>query len=96
MQSHTASSPYLQGVLRANGNIEINADNVIVARGDSTVRLNESGTNTVVLNGDIDFNYSGGTSGTKIDADVLVNLTRRFFSVDRQCSKKSRHRTSGR
>lgn len=64
-----------QGVLRANGNIEINADNVIVARGDSTVRINESGTNTVVLNGDIDFNYSGGTSGTKIDADVLVNLT---------------------
>lgn len=64
-----------QGVLRANGNIEINADKVIVARGDSTVRINESGTNTVVLNGDIDFNYSGGTSGTKIDADVLVNLT---------------------
>lgn len=64
-----------QGVLRANGNIEINADKVIVARGDSTVRINESGTNTVVLNGDIDFSYSGGTSGTKIDADVLVNLT---------------------
>ena len=64
-----------QGVLRANGNIEINADKVIVARGDSTVRINESGTNTVVLNGDIDFNYSGGSSGTKIDADVLVNLT---------------------
>lgn len=67
-----------QGVLRANGNIEINADKVIVARGDSTVRINESGTNTVVLNGDIDFNYSGGpsgNSGTKIDADVLVNLT---------------------
>ena len=64
-----------QGVLRANGNIEINADKVIVARGDSTVRINESGTNTVVLNGDIDFNYSNGTSQTKIDADVLVNLT---------------------
>lgn len=64
-----------QGVLRANGNIEINADKVIVARGDSTVRINESGTNTVVLNGDIDFNYSSGSSGTKIDADVLVNLT---------------------
>ena len=64
-----------QGVLRANGNIEINADKVIVARGDSTVRINESGTNTVVLNGDIDFNYDGDSSGTKIDADVLVNLT---------------------
>lgn len=64
-----------QGILRANGNIEINADKVIVARGDSTVRINESGTSTVVLNGDIDFNYSSGTSQTKIDADVLVNLT---------------------
>lgn len=64
-----------QGVLRANGNIEINADKVIVARGDSTVRINESGTNTVVLNGDIDFNYDSKSSGTKIDADVLVNLT---------------------
>lgn len=66
---------FSQGVLRANGNIEINADKVIVARGDSTVRINESGTNTVVLNGDIDFNYHGPSSGTKIDADVLVNLT---------------------
>lgn len=64
-----------QGVLRANGNIEINADKVIMARGDSTVRINESGTNTVVLNGDIDFNYNGENSRTTIDADVLVNLT---------------------
>lgn len=63
------------GVLRANGNIEINADKVIVARGYSTVRINESGTNTVVLNGDIDFNYDSRSSGTPIDADVLVNLT---------------------
>lgn len=63
-----------QGVLRANGNIEINADNVIEARGDSTVRINESGENKVVLNGNIDFGYHG-TSGTKVDADVLVNLT---------------------
>lgn len=64
-----------QGVLRANGNIEINADKVIVARGDSTVRINESGENKVVLNGNMDFNYDGPTSGTKVDADVLVNLT---------------------
>jgi len=64
-----------QGVLRANGNIEINADKVIVARGDSTVRINESGENKVVLNGNMDFNYDGPSSGTKVDADVLVNLT---------------------
>lgn len=64
-----------QGVLRANGNIEINADKAIVARGDATVRINESGENKVVLNGNMDFNYDGPTSGTKVDADVLVNLT---------------------
>lgn len=64
-----------QGVLRANGNIEINADKVIVARGYSTVRINESGENKVVLNGNMDFNYDGPSSGTKVDADVLVNLT---------------------
>ena len=38
-----------QGVLRANGNIEINADNVIVARGDSTVRINESAGRTYII-----------------------------------------------
>lgn len=66
---------FSQGVLRANGNIEINADKVIVTRGDSTVRINESGENKVVLNGNIDFNYYKKNSGTKVDADVLVNLT---------------------
>lgn len=64
-----------EGQLAINGNLEVNSENVISARGDAVIRINESGTNTVVLNGDIDFNYSAGTSGTKIDADVLVNLT---------------------
>ena len=66
---------YSQGVLRANGNIEINADTVISTRGDSTVRINESGENKVVLNGNIDFGYWHSNSQTKVDADVLVNLT---------------------
>lgn len=64
-----------EGQLAINGNLEVNSENVISARGDAVIRINESGTNTVVLNGDIDFNYSAGSSGTKIDADVLVNLT---------------------
>lgn len=66
---------YSQGILRANGNIEINADKVIATRGDSTVRINESGENKVVLNGNIDFGYWHANSKTKVDADVLVNLT---------------------
>ena len=64
-----------EGQLAINGNLEVNSENVISARGDAVIRINESGTNTVVLNGDIDFNYSHSTSQTKIDADVLVNLT---------------------
>lgn len=58
------------GQLAINGNLEVNSENVISARGDAVIRINESGTNTVVLNGDIDFNYSHDTSKTKIDADV--------------------------
>lgn len=66
---------FSEGQLAINGNLEVNSENVICARGDAVIRINESGTNTVVLNGDIDFNYSDDSSKTKIDADVLVNLT---------------------
>ena len=66
---------FSEGQLAINGNLEVNSENVISARGDAVIRINESGTNTVVLNGDIDFNYSDDSSKTKIDADVLVNLT---------------------
>lgn len=64
-----------QGILEVNSNIEVNADNVIVARGDAIVKVNESGKKSTKLNGDINFNYDRATSGTKVDADVLVNLT---------------------
>ena len=63
-----------QGILKVNGNLEVHADNAIVARGDAIVRVNETGDKTVRLNGNIDFNYDKKTSGTKADADVLVNL----------------------
>lgn len=61
--------------LAINGNLEVNSENVISARGDAVIRINESGENKVVLNGNMDFNYDGPSSGTKVDADVLVNLT---------------------
>ncbi len=53
----------------------VNARNAISARGDSVVRINEAGTGVVVLNGNINFNFDKATSGTKVDSDVLVNLT---------------------
>ena len=63
------------GVMNINGNLEVNADTAISARGGAVLKVNESNTKTVKLNGIIDFNYDGPTSGTKVDADVTVNLT---------------------
>ena len=64
-----------EGIVNINSNLEVNADNAIVARGDAEVTINKSGKKTTKLNGDINFNYDKATSGTKVDADVLVNLT---------------------
>ena len=64
-----------EGIVNINSNLEVNADNAIVARGDAVVRINEYGEKSTKLNGDINFNYDKATSGTKVDADVLVNLT---------------------
>ncbi len=64
-----------QGIVNINSNLEVHGDNAIIARGDAKVTINESGEKTTILNGDINFNYDKATSGTKVDADVLVNLT---------------------
>ena len=64
-----------QGVLKINGNLYASGDKALVARGDAIVRINESNTKIVQLDGDVDFNYDKKTSGTAVDADVLINLT---------------------
>ena len=64
-----------QGIVNINSNLEIDSDNAIVARGEAVVKINEFGQKSTKLNGDINFNYDKATSGTKVDADVLVNLT---------------------
>lgn len=64
-----------EGKVNINSNLVVNADNAIVARGGAVVKINEDGSKTTKLNGDINFNYNGPTSGTKVDADVTVNLT---------------------
>ncbi len=64
-----------QGIINIDSNLEVYADNAIVARGDAVVKINESGEKTTKLNGDINFNYDKVSSGTKVDADVIVNLT---------------------
>lgn len=64
-----------QGIIKIDGNLEANGDNAIVARGDSVVLINETGSSSVKLNGDINFNYDKATSGTKVDSIVKVNLS---------------------
>ena len=65
---------YSQGQVEVNGNLEINAANAIVTRGGSTTSINKNGDKTVKINGDILFDYDAPTSGTKVDADVSINL----------------------
>lgn len=66
-----------QGIVKINGNLTVNAKDAIIARGHASVGINEANRSdvTVVLNGDINFNYDKDTSGTTADADVVVNLT---------------------
>lgn len=63
-----------QGIMEINSNLLVKADNAIVARGGSILRINEDGKHTTKLFGDINFNYDKKTSGTVADADVVINL----------------------
>ena len=67
-----------QGVMNLDGNVYVNTQGgngrAIVARGKSELNINLSGNNTVVLNGDISFDYDAPTSGTPVDANVNVVL----------------------
>ena len=64
-----------EGRITVNGNLEINADKAIIARGDSITTINKNGDKTVKLNGDIDFTYNKVTSGTKVDATIDITLS---------------------
>ncbi len=64
-----------EGVISINSNLEVHADNAITTRGDSQININTDGKHTTKLFGDINFNYDEATSGTKVDADLNVNLS---------------------
>lgn len=64
-----------EGKLTITGNLYASGPDVLATRGNAVVRINESNDRTVQLNGNIDFDYDGQTSGTGIDADVLINLS---------------------
>ena len=57
------------------GNVYIKAEDAILTRGHSKVTINESGTGTVQMEGNLNFNYDKTTSGTGVDATVNVTLS---------------------
>ena len=67
-----------QGRINIEGDLYVNTrggfGRAVVARGDSAVIINKSGTGTVQMNGNLDFNYNA-SSGTKVDAIVDVTLS---------------------
>lgn len=64
-----------EGKLTITGNLYASGPDVLATRGNAVVRINENNDRTVQLNGNIDFDNDGQTSGTGIDADVLINLS---------------------
>lgn len=74
---HTAIGivAYSSSKVNINNNLTVNAATAISTRGNSTININEDGTGTVKLNGDISFDYDDATSKTTVDSNVNINLT---------------------
>lgn len=67
---------FSEGELEVNGNLYVNAATALATRGHAVVNINkENDPNRVIqLDGDINFNYDGETSGTPVQAFVTINL----------------------
>lgn len=65
-----------EGEVEINGNLFVNADTAVLARGKAVVNINkDKKADTIVqLNGDINFNYQKETSGTPVRAVMNINL----------------------
>lgn len=62
------------GIIEINGNLYVEAQNALLARGDAIISLNKSGESTVGIDGNINFNYDGPTSGTGVNATIDITL----------------------
>ena len=62
------------GIIEINGNLHVEAQNALLARGDAIISLNKSGESTVEIDGNINFNYDGPTSGTGVNATIDITL----------------------
>ena len=62
------------GIIEINGNLHVEAQNALLARGDAIISLNKSGESTVGIDGNINFNYDEPTSGTGVNATIDITL----------------------
>lgn len=62
------------GMIDISGNLTVQAEDAILARGDAIININTSGTGTVKMDGNVNFNYNGPTSRTGVDADINITL----------------------
>lgn len=62
------------GIIEINGNLHVEAQNALLARGDAIISLNKSGESTVGIDGNINFNYDESTSGTGVNATIDITL----------------------
>lgn len=62
------------GIIEINGNLHVEAQNALLARGDAIISLNKSLESTVGIDGNINFNYDGPTSGTGVNATIDITL----------------------
>lgn len=67
---------FSNGYLEVNGNLTVNARNAIDVRGHSLTNINQDGSGTVILHGNIAFETPGAeqNSGEILDATVNLNL----------------------
>ena len=62
------------GIIEINGNLHVEAQNALLARGDAIISLNKSGESTVGIDGNINFSYEDTTSGTGVNATIDITL----------------------
>lgn len=79
-----------------NSDLEVTADTAISTRGNAVTKINEDGTHTVKLNGDIVFDVTNDeNSGKKADANVNINLNNAESYLNGSVKKTQSGNTAG-
>ena len=74
LKGYIGVSAMSEGVVVIDANTYIEASSAILARGDAEVTINDEDTHVVQINGNMNFNYDKGSSGTGVNAKLDVNL----------------------